>query len=205
MQFAFSKFMMNFDINQIETLVNIIKEIATIFALIIGGIWSYMLFVKKRQIYPRAKIEHQIQYQLVGEKKLLLSVDVFISNNSDVLLSLESWNLDVKQMLPPRGELLQYADRKDANIKGVQILDWTILAKRNDQWDRGRFEIEPGEQHQFHSDFLIYSIPQSILVESYFRNIKKRSKLIGWNHITIHSIVLQGDKNVAEIRTRTEN
>ena len=147
---------MKFDINQIETLVNIAKEIATILALIIGGVWSYMLFIRKRQIYPRAKIEHQIQSQLVEEKKLLLSIDVFISNNSDVLLSLESWKLDVKQMLPPQGELLQYANKTDTTIKGVQILDWTILAKRNDEWDRGKFEIEPGEQHQFHSDFLVY-------------------------------------------------
>lgn len=194
---------MNFDVNQVETLVNIVKEIVTIFALTIGGVWSYMLFVKKRQIYPRAKIEHQIQYQPVEGEKLLLSVDVFISNNSDVLLSLESWNLDVKQMLPPQGELLQYTNKADAIIKSIQFLDWTILAKRNDEWDKGKFEIEPGEQHQFHSDFLVYSIPQSILVESYFRNIKKRSKVIGWNHITIHNIAIQGDKNATEIRTRT--
>ena len=95
-------------------------------------------------------------------------------------------------MLPPKSELLSFVIPENTKHfeKGVQIIEWHTLASREEQWEKGKFEVEPGEQHQFHSDFLIDSDVQTVLVESAFRNIKKRHKSIWWSLTTIHDLQL---------------
>jgi hypothetical protein len=173
-----------------EIIVGIVQSIATVIAIIVGGIWSYMLFVSRRQRYPRTKIEHQVVCRNVVDGKLILSIDVTITNSSDVLLSLISWEINAKQMLPPKAELARFLIRESIGKFpcGPQIIEWHSIAVRKDQWKKGKFEIEPGEQHQIHSDFLIDSDIQTILVESYFRNVEKRGKQIGWTLTTIHDL-----------------
>ena len=73
------------NLSDVATIVSIVQSITTVIAIIIGGIWSYMLFVSRRQRYPRVKIEHQITCRPVSELKLLLSIDVTITNSSEVL------------------------------------------------------------------------------------------------------------------------
>ncbi len=177
-------------LSDLESVSQIVQSFSTVIAIIIGGSWSYMLFVSRRQKFPRAKIEHQVTCRSVIKGKQILSMDVTITNSSEVLLSLISWEIIVKQMLPPRAELLRYLAPDTINHieNGIQIIEWQTIASREDRWKRGQFEIEPGEQHQIHTDFLIDSDIQTLLLESYFRNVEKRGKQIGWSLITTHDL-----------------
>lgn len=177
-------------LSDFESMAQIAQAVATVVAVLIGGSWSYMLFVSRRQKFPRANIEHQVICRPVIKGKLLLSVDVTITNSSEVLLSLISWEIIAKQMLPPCSELLRYLTPDILNHldNGIQIIEWQTIALREDRWKKGQFEIEPGEQHQIHTDFLINSDIQTLLLESYFRNIEKRGKRIGWSLITTHDL-----------------
>ncbi len=178
-------------LSDVETLVNIVQSLIAISAIIIGGIWSYMLFVSRRQKYPRAKIEHQVAFRSVVPEKLILSLDVTITNQGDVLLSLVSWEIKAKQMLPPTEQLAQFLllEGKEKSSIAPEVIVWDTIASRNDEHKKGLFEIEPGEQHQFHLDFLINTNVSTILVESFFKNIEKRGKPVGWSLTTIHDVV----------------
>jgi len=174
----------------IESIISVIQSVTTIMAIIIGGIWSYILFVGRRQKYPRAKVEHHIVCRPVVEGKLLLSIDITITNQSDVLLVLISSEINARKLLPPNAGLLRLLSLENMGdfSTAPQIIEWDLIASRKDNWKKGELEIEPGEQHQIHSDFLINSKVSSILIESYFQNVKKRGKQIGWKLTTIHDL-----------------
>ena len=40
------------------TIITLAKDVLTGAAIILGGIWTYMLFIRTRQKYPRANITH---------------------------------------------------------------------------------------------------------------------------------------------------
>jgi len=181
----------------VKNIIDAVQATTTILAIIVGGIWSYMLFVNKRQKYPRARIEHQVACRSITKDKSLLSVDVFITNRGEVLLSLISWEISIKQMLPPQAQLQQLLPRKADSPKTTadQIIDWNLIASRKDKWKKGEFEVEPGEQHQIHSDFLIEAKVETILVESFSQNVKKRKKQMEWSLSSIHNLQPQEKEN----------
>lgn len=178
------------NLSDIAVVLNIIQSTVTVVAVIIGGVWSYMLFVSRRQKYPSAKVEHQVTYRPVVPGKLILSIDVTITNQGDVLLSLLSWEVKAKQMLPPTEQLAQFLILESVGKAPIapQVIIWDTIASRKDEHTRGLFEVEPGEQHQFHLDFLINANTSTILVESFFNNVEKRGKPVGWSLTTIHDI-----------------
>jgi hypothetical protein len=178
------------NLSAIATIANFLQSAFTVIAIIIGGVWSYMLFVSRRQKYPRAKIEHQVAFRPVVSGKLILNLDVTITNQGDVLLSLVSWEIKAKQMLPPTEQLAQFLllEGKEKSPTAPEVIVWDMIATRKDEHKKGLFEIEPGEQHQFHLDFLINADVSTILVESFFNNAAKRGKPVGWSLTTIHDI-----------------
>lgn len=172
-------------LSAIKDFFAIVQSVATVIAIIVGGVWTYWLFVRKRQSYPRAKIEHKISHRPTLGGKVLLSVDTIISNIGDVLISVESGRISVSQMLPPQSQLLNI-------IKGnneVMVTNWQNLASQG----TSKFEIEPGESHQLPYHFLIASDIQTIFVYTYFRNVEKPGRELGWEITTIYDIQLSGD------------
>ncbi len=179
-------------LTDIEQVTKIVESLFTILAIIVGAIWTYMLFVQRRQRFPRARIEHKVSCRSLLEGRWLLSVDVLIENSGDVLLSIISWELHIKQMLPPKSELSRVLlrERYISNM-GIQIIEWETIASRADQWQKGKFEIEPGELHQIHSDFVITSDVRSVLIESSFHNARKRGRNLWWNHMSTHDFSIE--------------
>ena len=78
------------NISRFKEIADIIQVAVAVAAVIVGGIWSYWLFVQNRQKYPRASISPHITHRHIGNDNLLLHVSVTISNVGDVLLSLIS-------------------------------------------------------------------------------------------------------------------
>lgn len=167
----------------------IAKDLATVAAIVVGGFWSYMLFVRKRQKYPRAKITHEISHSLIADSKLLLHIVATISNTGDVLLSIIYAETRVQQMLPVLPELSDSIQRgNDPVVEGRTEIDWPQLASREIRRERGQFEIEPGESDEIHYDFILDVNVQTIKIYSYFENIAKPGKKIGWPLITVYDI-----------------
>src|SRR6266702_4870713 len=175
---------MQVSLSDLKDIATIIQSVATVSAIIIGGVWTYWLFIRKRQKYPRAKIEHRISHRPTNGK-ILLSIDVIISNSSDVLLLLESGKVLVSQVLPPQAELLSILN----GSPGTEVTDWRALVPlRNPTWKKGELELEPGESQQLPYHFVIDASIQTVLVYTYFRNIKKRGRVLGWELTTIYDL-----------------
>ena len=95
------------NLSDLKNIADSVQSLATVFALIVDGVWSYLLFVRKRQKYPRAKIDHQVLLRTIDERTTLVSIDIIISNIGDVLLSLVSVDINVRQVLPAEARFLR--------------------------------------------------------------------------------------------------
>jgi hypothetical protein len=160
-------------------------------AIIVGGLWAYMLFVRGRQKYPRASLTHQIMHKPLNEEKGLLRVKTQISNPGVIVLRMTHARVEVQQVLPLGAELESLEEEDFSNPERREI-PWPLISSRSSEWQRKEFEIEPGEADEVIWDFLLPREIETIAVYSYFRNVKKRFRDIGWGLTTLYDFKEEG-------------
>lgn len=166
-----------------------IYEVVTMIVIVVGGIWTYLLFVRKRQKYPRANIIHRVEHWPISGGKTLLRVVVNISNKGEILLSLVSGFTRVQQMMPWPPELLESIKHDEEFVKeGQAEAEWPLLHQRDLAFEKGEREIEPGETDELALDFVIDSKVQIVVLYSYLKNKRKWWREIGWNTTSIHDL-----------------
>ena len=176
-------------LSQIEQIVTIVRDVVTVLAIFAGGAWSYKLFVQKRQKYPRASIVHQITHRHIGHDKVLLHVEVAVSNTGDVLIGLVDSATVVSQVLPLPTEVGERVAAMQDPVKEPKTdIDWPILASRENRWAKHKCEIEPGESQGIQRDFILADDIRSVHVYSYVVNEEKRPEELSWDVTTLYDI-----------------
>jgi len=163
----------------------IAKNYATCIAVIIGGFWAYLTFIRKREKYPSADIRHTIMNKRLDDNRMFLKVIVGVNNRGATVMNLDRRLVRIQQMIPWPTEALGKIDhevRKDTEV------EWPLLGEVDLSGKEQEYEIEPGESDEFHFDFIIDSKIKSVVVYSYIRNHKKRDREIGWNKTTVYDI-----------------
>lgn len=163
------------------------KNIAEILALGIGGAWTYLLFVRGRQKFPRAKLEHTVTTTPLDAVNVLLHVAIGVENPGNILLSFRAAEVRVCQVRPVP-ETIQSAldDGLDPVTNDRTDIPWPIIAERILSWERGEFQIEPGERDVRYFDFVLASNIEAVEIYSYFGN--SQVKGIGWHLATIYDV-----------------
>jgi hypothetical protein len=175
-----------------------IKDLAEMFAIIVGGFWTYLLFVKKREKYPRAKLGQIIVSWPLANSKIMLRTTVHVENTSEVLLQLSSGYTWIQQLKPLTPDFLKrIGDGTDIVKKDDTETRWHLLGERN-YFKRSIMEIEPGEADELNAEFVIDSSVEQVLIYTYLENATKcpRSSLrkkreIGWSVSTIYDCIKQ--------------
>ena len=180
----------------------------TSIAIVLGGIWAVYHFCRQRLRYPRAKLEHRVTHWPINEiNKRLFRVSLFIENQSEVLMRLDSGFCRLQQVDPCNTDDLTNPKLRDQmEMHGETELPWRTIVKVKLDWHsspesvpalqptlfsrHGGREIEPGESDELHFDFLIEPYVSRVLVYTYLHNKSKRTRKggIGWNLTTIHII-----------------
>ncbi len=179
--------------NIVKDIAGVLQSIATVIAFLLAGVWTYILFIRTRQKLPRANITHKISHRPISNTKVLLNVTVEISNTGNVLLSLLSGTTRVQQVLPLLPGMLHVINEgKDPVPEEDTKIEWPLIIERESNWNEGIFEIEPGEKDQIVYDFAIDADIETIVVYSYYKNIKKRHPDIGWGLTTVYDLNRKG-------------
>lgn len=177
-----------------ETLWQVLSDAATAIAVFLGGIWAYRVYVQKRQRFPRAEVRHSVEEIPLSAGRHLLRVTVHIENKGDVLLRVADGDVRVAPVLP-----LTDASDESLRARGSTIpyssarFPW--LVKWKCEWKDGEssIEVEPGESHHAHFDFLLDSPVSVVHVYSYIGNKLKprrlrRPKPMGWKYVSYHRL-----------------
>jgi hypothetical protein len=172
----------------IKTFAETGQAAATIVALIVGGAWTYILFIRKRQRFPRATLDHVVTVTELSPEFLLVHLDVRIQNVGEVLLELRYSDIQLRRIIPLDAEVAEtLREGKDPVQDGNSEVDWPGIGRRECNWEKNPREIEPGEYDRVHYDFVIGSSVAVLSAYSYFRNVAKKNREIGWNCTTLHN------------------
>ena len=176
-------------LSQVEQMVRIARDAATVIALIVGGAWTYWLFVQNRQKYPRATIGHRIRHWRLGEGRILLHVDVTMRNTGNVLISIVESRTTVQQVLPVSEAIGQtIRDGGDLIQEGQSDVEWPTIGNIQLQYPKDECEIEPSESQGIEHDFILGDDVRTVQVYSYVMNEKKRRKKLSWDLTTLYDI-----------------
>lgn len=183
------------DIEGLEKIFGILDNVFTIVGIIVGALWTYNLFVKNRQIYPRADIEHHVSISHIPNKEYsILTILVNFKNSGQVLLKVKSYVIEIQELFPFDDNITnQLSDTFSKNGKFIEIANGKFLHKVKDE-PTEIIEMEPSEKEQFPIILIISNELKGIIVKSHFKNIKKERKhwfsierkSIGWNNTTTH-------------------
>jgi hypothetical protein len=172
-----------------QALFTIAQAIFAIAAIIVGGLWTYNLFIKERHEYPHANIELKLSHVALSDRVNLLRVWIELTNGGSSLMKIGKSIIRVQQILPsvpcPKQDGACAANEVDAAIKEVERHDdrfnWALIAERTDSWPS--FDIEPGEKQSIDFEFATPSEVKAVRVYAYFRNDQKSSDAseVGWD------------------------
>lgn len=158
-----------------------LKNLVEAGGIIVGGFWTWMLFIKKREKFPRAELTHAITHRVLPGEKKYLRLDVKIANKGEVLLSLESGKVWVQQILPLQDEFLEALQAgKDLAKPGATEYEWPIVAERETDWTQKPIDIEPGEVHPISYDLIVDADARTVEIYTYFKNCQRKDREIGW-------------------------
>ncbi len=105
-------------------------------------------------------------------------------------------------MLPPKDELLDILTRN----KGARVTNWHLLSPLVNPIGYKGHEIEPGESQQFLVHYVIDADIQTILVYTYFRNVERPRRNLGWTLTTIYDLLStsSNEQKTEQVAGRTE-
>jgi hypothetical protein len=149
------------------------ESVLTAVAILIAGIWTWLLFIRQRLRYPRANLEHRVRHWTTGSTTVL-HVAVRVSNVGSVLIKVQSAMTRLYQLDPLDEPIRRAVESKgDAVAPNASEAKWPILVERACKWTDDSYEIEPGESDEFLFDFFLSSDVRRVQVYSHLTNRSK--------------------------------
>jgi hypothetical protein len=188
------------------------KSVAEIFqatvtggALIAAGIWTYQLFVRKREAAQRAKVSHEISSLVLVGPHRLVHVAATVENTGQTLIRLHDGFIRIQRVLPlSDAEHAKLAEGLDLVPNGEREVPWPLINERLYNWNAGEAEIEPGETEVLHADFVIDGAVEAVFIYTYVRNVAKPDRHIGWCRTTPYTLAPLGELAMTDRTTGPE-
>lgn len=173
----------------------IIQALLTSAGIIIGGIWTYLLFIRQRLHFPKVNIGLSVTDAILPNDNRLVHAEIKIENVGSVILCSDYAELRLRQVMPVPKEINTIIENgNDPVQEGNSEIVWPMLFNREWKWESKFFEIEPGEPDSLHADYII---PEYIkVIEFYFfmANAKKKRQGLGWTLTQLHEFYLKEGK-----------
>jgi hypothetical protein len=166
--------------------IHIVVETA---AIILGGVWAWRAFFRRRLRFPRVCLKHAVTYRRFGSSNHLIHVSLLVENRGEVLLRIRSIIVWLHQVLPEPVDVLQAVEAGANPVLGEEReVRWPLLAEKTITLTDGTHEIEPGETERIECDFFIPNYVRTIEIYSHIKNDSKRRREIGWTETTFHDL-----------------
>ncbi len=165
-----------------KDIVAIAESCVKIGAIVVAGSWTYLLFVRQRQRYPRAALMQTGVVRDLDDSQRLLTVGIGLTNIGQRLIQVDSLTVVVQQLAPLRTESLRraLASHNPLDATGRREILWYRIGHRRTAFAPHHFEVEPGETERLEFDFAIARSVTSIKVQSHIENVAKRFPVRDW-------------------------
>jgi hypothetical protein len=180
----------DFSISNFKTWAESAQAVMAILGIGVGGLWTYMLFVKDRLGYPHATLDLSTAQVALTAQAALLQVVLKVHNSGETLMHLSRATVRIQQILPIDGcaenEVCVTKELNDASNDISRIsdrFDWPIVSNREATWTSPR-SVEPGEDDIMDFEFVLPDSIQVVRVYGYIPNdetSRAASDPKGWN------------------------
>jgi hypothetical protein len=172
-----------------KDLAAILQAVMTSIALVVAGVWTYFLFVRKRLRYPRVSLGISVDNLLLATKERLVHVEVKIENTSDVIVRSMSAELRLRQVVPiPEHLRGSVQANQDPVPDGRTEIEWPLIAGRKWKFDdKAAFEVEPRESDSLHADFMLTDDIAVAQFYFFLSNAAKSHTGLGWTLTKIYT------------------
>jgi uncharacterized membrane protein YciS (DUF1049 family) len=183
----------------LKYLSDIIQAIIICAGIIIGGLWTYFLFIRQRLGLPKLEIELSVNEVLLSEETKLIHVELKLLNVGSVVLTSNLAEVRLRQIVPiPSNVEDLIKGELDPVPQDKTEIEWPMLAERNWNWDQGKFEIEPGEGDSLHADFITPIEIKTAEFYFFIANSKKEGQGIGWTLTSIYHFKPREDMEMSQ-------
>lgn len=169
----------------VETWADILSIVAGVIlglGVIGGGIWRIYIHKQRRGKFPKANLSQKVQAIKLTDDKVCIHTSVRIQNIGDVMLSLCLATNIVHQIRPLDDLILKGLEGQEKLYDDLsKEIRWTALDSKVVDWGQKQIEIEPGEEDTVHFDSVIPAGIEVVQVYTYFQNVRKRGRDIGWH------------------------
>lgn len=175
-----------------------IQSVATVIALVAGGLWTYALTKQYRETIPRLSITHEVTSWRLADDSILVRVDSKVTNVGKVLVKGLNGNLVFLRLLPEtEGQRREYANGKiffDCQqgrpdpIDGCipeQGLNIPAESKKAFEISDGDRNLEPSESENYWRYWHLDGAAQVVEVQTFIEYPDSRGKR-GWTTDTTH-------------------
>jgi hypothetical protein len=161
----------------VKTVSDVVSNVVTISAVLVGAVWAYWAFLRERTRWPKATLQLVLYHRELSTEQTLLHAKVKIHNAGRGLMELTRVRAVVDQVLPFAGEIeVGYMDPTEKEGE----TNWKPFAESEQVLQAEEAEMEPGENDEFDFDFAVPSSFETVHVYVYVENYKKRGKKLGW-------------------------
>lgn len=169
-----------------QNLLQNLESVATILAILIGGGWTYILFIKNREKFPKAEITHRIE-KINRKNDVIVRLTIEIKNLGKVKLPVKSGEVRLQQIKPSTSTVPDAVERFQENKSAKKReIGWPILEERVFSFKKDEYELEPTEKEHFEFDFILDQEIDVIQFYTHIKNVFKADK--GWNYTSIHEL-----------------
>ena len=182
----------------VKDIAQTVQAVITVVAILVGGFWAYLRFVRGRLGRPRANLTHQVTHRSLENDKVLLRVTVIVENVGNVLLRLGDCILRVQQILPLPVHVSR-AIQEDLELveEDLTEIQWSEIISRQRDFAKLPVQLEPGENDEIVYDFVIDSDIETVKIYTHYssadrlRNmlILKNKDPLGWKRTTIYDFI----------------
>src|SRR5688572_27239914 len=89
----------------LKDIFDMVQSGTTALALVVGGVWTYKIFVQQRQKYPRASLALQVADRRASDGRIILSIAAELKNIGSTLIRVQQVEVSVQRLEPIRSDL----------------------------------------------------------------------------------------------------
>ena len=141
-----------------------------------------------RTFEPHLTIEQQVSHRHIGESYIHIGVTAILRNSSKVKVEVRDAIFRLSKIAPIQDDDIEKLYTEAFVDNAYRYVQWELLYNAPRTWDENELIIEPNETHRESFEFIISDDIRSVLVYTYFRNLRSQNSVDGWGVTTFYDI-----------------